>query len=89
MERKKDLKYTVAVKPNWIVTVDLKIKCKQRDLTGEVIREMDFSFEYLQYAGNLAGHGERTVELARQIAAKFFIDPSNYYIKSITLKNHD
>lgn len=89
MAKKKDLKYTVAVKPNWLVTVDLKIKCKQRYQTTEVKNEMDFSFEYLQYAGTLNGHGERTVELARQVAAKFFVDPNDYYIKSITLKNHD
>ena len=87
MARKKDLKYEVAIKPNWIATVELKIKCKQRDLTGEVIREMDFSFEYIQKAVDL--DGERTVELARQIATKFFVDPKDYYIKSITLKNQD
>ena len=84
--KKKDLKYTMALKSNWLITVELKVLCRQK-YREETKEEMDFSFEYMQYAADL--DGERTIEIANQIAAEFFPNPMEYYIKSITLKNHD
>lgn len=86
MAKKKDLKYYWKIKPFWLVTVDLKIKCRQK-FQGEIREEMDFSFEFMQKSADLSG--ERTVETANQMAAKFFERRDEYYIKSITLKNHD